>query len=131
SLTLEWQFYLVAPLLHKLCRGYFSNIRSASIILIVIATVILAKLYMPQSSFLPNMLFFFAVGYLSRQILTHAPKFLFPFLLVVLLIEIARTALINIVPLSIWIGVLFLYISDSKFGKNILANKAILFIGRC
>ncbi len=131
SLTLEWQFYLVAPFLHRLASGRLVPKYSLFATAFLILVVIFARIYMPQSSFLPNMLFFFAIGYFSRQLLKYFPKFLFPFLSIILLVEIYRSPLIDLIPHIVWIVILYLYVSENKWGKIVFANNVILNLGRC
>ncbi len=131
SLTLEWQFYLIAPFLHKLVSNRFQPKFSLVATVLLLIFVVLARIYMPQSSFLPNMLFYFAIGYFSRQVLKYFPKLLFPFLGVILLVEIDKLSLIDLIPYLLWIGILYLYVADHWIGKVVFANKAILNLGRC
>ena len=62
SLTLEWQFYLVAPLLFILAKKLPFKILPT---VAIFAALLLLPTYFTQSSFLPKNLYLFYVGYLS------------------------------------------------------------------
>lgn len=66
SLTLEWQFYLIAPLafffLSRIKLGHMMHL------LVMLATVALSKVF-GQPSFLFSMLYLFAIGYFGQRLL--------------------------------------------------------------
>jgi len=133
SLTLEWQFYLLAPFLHKLIKLKFSPKTSIVYTFLIISAIVLSKMYMPQKSFLPNMLYCFAIGYFTcvfyRQYIKKENLFLFPFLLLILLLEINDT-LLSAVPVAIWLIVIYFQSTGQKIGNFIFGNKLILSIGK-
>lgn len=66
SLTLEWQFYLIAPFAFLwLSRRKISHTLHASVLL---STIVLSKLF-GQPSFLLSYLFLFAIGYFAQRFL--------------------------------------------------------------
>jgi len=66
SLTLEWQFYLVAPLaFFLLTRTKLGHVKH---LLVMLATVAVSKVF-GQPSFLFSMLYLFAVGYFGQRLL--------------------------------------------------------------
>lgn len=68
SLTLEWQFYLVAPLLFYLG----SRLRLKFIqVAITMALLILMSQYLREASFLPRNLYLFFLGYMTYRIYTN------------------------------------------------------------
>ncbi|MEC5397493.1 acyltransferase family protein [Uliginosibacterium sp. H1] len=65
SLTLEWQFYLVAPLLYAAVRA-----RGALVHLGVFAGLVVLSQYLRQGSFLPSYLWLFYVGILFQLVVS-------------------------------------------------------------
>jgi peptidoglycan/LPS O-acetylase OafA/YrhL len=68
SLTLEWQFYLVAPLLFVLARR---ATWTPTLAFFVMAALLALTLVSRQSSFLPSFLYLFFIGYISYELHTR------------------------------------------------------------
>jgi peptidoglycan/LPS O-acetylase OafA/YrhL len=65
SLTLEWQFYLIIPLIHYFIVN-INTLKANTVFMVSLAFVmVVSKIYMPQKTFIPNMLYYFGIGYFS------------------------------------------------------------------
>ena len=134
SLTLEWQFYLVIPLFYLLVNGKLNKITSILVMLITAFLILWSKSYMPQKSFLPNLLHLFALGYFTYQFYkielqqnkkNYTIKFLSVFLFFLLFFDI-NLALITL----LWMATIYFQINPNKVSDLIFQNKIILYIGK-
>ncbi|MNG22802.1 Acyltransferase family protein [compost metagenome] len=74
SLTLEWQFYIVIPFIRKLVQKEYSKKISVLLFLMIFILIFFAINYMPQNTFLPNMIHYFMIGYFSYSLYKREDK---------------------------------------------------------
>lgn len=130
SLTLEWQFYIFIPVIYKAITE--KKIIYIIISLMIIPAMILSFIYMPQKSFLPNLIHYFLIGFFSYPLFKLYVKenkyYLFYFLLVM-------AAILGFVHIGISIMIfvfavlLLLQKLKPKIGDIIFGNKYLLILG--
>lgn len=141
SISLEWQFYLVAPLIIGLIA--FGNIRSIAISAgVLLAAIALQKIINAHwkgevPSFLPLRLPLFIVGIMCASLWREARKADVKVLALATVAGFIVTSLFapNVLPIAMWFGMYFLAAAHDKFGVGRFADKVIsspvpTFIGR-
>jgi len=127
SISLEWQFYLLAPLLFFLLRTR----RLLLLILAVLAVVALGRLGYGGVAFLPNMFFYFALGILSYYGYRAARvKAVAPALLDAVLIVLSASLYFFLKepwPLIAWLFLLATVIAE-KVGMHSFLTRAIAWV---
>jgi peptidoglycan/LPS O-acetylase OafA/YrhL len=121
SISLEWQYYLIAPLLMAiLCR-----FRVIGGVLICAGSVIVAAFlgkYMvaifPGTGFLPQKLFLFVIGWISYVIFSHlkGQNRDLPWQILLCVTPLFGW-MSRSIPLTIWIAIFAIALADGKGGK--------------
>jgi peptidoglycan/LPS O-acetylase OafA/YrhL len=137
SLTVEWQFYLAAPLLFLLATSMRNN--WARIVVIIVAAVCWAINPYMNGGFLGNNWFMFFVGFLSYFAFQHVLSKLSRQQMVILAASLVALALIFTpqfaASLAIWIISLFCIVDARNEGKNnlvgnLLSTKVVMYLGK-
>ncbi len=134
SISLEWQFYLVAPFIFAvLARGrsvaWLAFAAVAGLGWMLRYTPPLAT-WFPMEAFLPQKLLFFAIGIASHEvwrILREYGATVAPALLGVAVLIFAFT--LNL-PLTIWLAALAIALSHRSLSKRLLNSAPLQFLGR-
>ncbi|RLJ17818.1 hypothetical protein DJ031_13260 [bacterium endosymbiont of Escarpia laminata] len=144
SISLEWQFYLVAPLLFSLAatRGRFARL---GVIVACLATYIIARKLLPRveyGAFLPFHIEFFFFGACSYFIYRHLhnsvikPDFLFPTAMAtVVMIYFTSGHDFRLFPIAVWL-VFFALMLEPKESLShriiapIFLNRISLWLGK-
>lgn len=125
SLSLEWQFYLLAPLIFLLVM------HTKNSLYVLLLSFCIALLYgQAGSGFLPNQIHFFIVGMVSYFIYKQALVQPDSRLAVLML---CTSLLLRDIPLTIWSACLCLAIYQNNpvcFVRSILENKVFQYIGK-
>lgn len=134
SISLEWQFYLVAPLIFAaLARG---RALAWSVFAIIAGAGWLARytpplsVWFPMEAFLPQKLLLFAVGIASHEFWRAFRDYgggIAPALLGVAVLVLAFTLHL---PLAIWLAVLAIALSRHSLPKCLLNSAPLQFLGR-
>jgi len=133
SLTLEWQFYLVAPFLIGLIKSTVSKQKTFIILLLTLILFISASFFMRQDSFLPNYIAVFAAGYLTSilvETFTKENKFLYFYLFILIGIALNTGGVLAAVPFAVWAVIIFSEVNSVKALDFIFSSKVALFFGR-
>lgn len=132
SLSLEWQFYLIAPLLIWLLRKKLWNV-------VAIATVtILALLfrlgafgYFEQPSFLPALGHLFVIGILSRLMLAQLERLRFHAPTVVCAGIIVAVLFQSVFAIALWVAFMALLLATARTHGGLLSRaNAVAFASR-
>jgi peptidoglycan/LPS O-acetylase OafA/YrhL len=133
SISVEWQFYLVAPLLFFLSR------RAPAILsILVLAIVLLHSRYWLGEGFAINQAAYFAVGILcyfvfkNRDVFQRAPGM--AWLAGAVSIMIVAYLMLRPVSLALWIGVFALVVNEGDGGRNLISaacrSRPFQFLGK-
>ncbi|MBH2024456.1 MAG: acyltransferase [Flavobacteriales bacterium] len=131
SLTLEWQFYIFIPVIYK---AYTSRkVIYVALSLLMIPAMIWSFFYMPQKSFLPNMIHYFLIGFFSYPLfkvyLKEGKYYLFYFLIISALLF----SFYNIgvaVMILLFASILALQKIRPRFAELFFNNKHLLNLGK-
>ncbi|WP_407301781.1 acyltransferase family protein [Raoultella planticola] len=137
SVSVEWQFYLIAPLLFMLMNKIHKRKYFLILMVLVIACLIFGKV--TDKGFYGNNLLAFSIGYITF----YFYKYMFPVisknqLRVVVAIFLPLSFIVlkkECIPVFIWVVSFYSVLKKEKEGVNnivskILDAKPILFIGR-
>ena len=114
SISVEWQFYLVAPLLFFLARE-----KPVGLIFVMGAIVLLHSRYWLGEGFSINQAQYFLIGVASYFGYKHCPKIAAPYLLLGAVVAMAIFQMLVVRPVSLCIWALFLGAAlSSKFGQS-------------
>lgn len=133
SISVEWQFYLVAPILFLLCR------RAPAILsVLVMAVVLLHSRYWLGEGFAINQAAYFAVGILcyfvfkGRRVYQETPGVVW--LVGTTSVLVVAYLMIRPVSLALWIGIFALVVTAGDFGRNAISAfcrlRPIQFLGK-
>lgn len=141
SLSLEWQFYLFAPIVIMSLSWFMSNDRYVlNVVLSVVALVCVFfsnKIEYQYLSFLISAFPYFFVGVLTRVFFERWSFFaLFFSIALVFSMAMSRGSLSFIPPIFIWLFfVCFVFILDGSFAKKFVSiffgNSIVRFFGEC
>lgn len=130
SLSLEWQFYLVAPAIF-IAIGNVKNSKAAGITLLGIS-ILISHLYGKGGvGFLPKEMHFFILGIISFYIWKHYYSEDNKILITIILAAVASSIVVRSVPLLIWF--IFMYLAATTNAnaiiiKRILVSKPMMFL---
>lgn len=127
SLTLEWQYYIAIPFIHKLFQSNKIIISILTLLSIALSYYISHK-FMSQKSFLPNLIFFFLLGYFSKQYY-NVPKILYLIILLPILFFLCIKSQITII-LIIWLILIYFQKNKNFIFDLLLENIFIQKIGQ-
>jgi len=134
SISLEWQFYLIAPLLfwflkkgRSLAWLLFAGLAGAGWMMRYTPPL---GIWFPMEAFLPQKLLFFGVGMISHQVwasVTVSAERAAPALLGLAVLVLFMTLSI---PLALWIAVLASVFASQGLLKTALKSAPLQFLGR-
>jgi len=130
SLSLEWQFYLVAPLFYYGVINIKAQ-RNKAVWALLGSAVIISALYGKGGvGYLPKEMHLFIVGMASYYLwkIVDTPKGL-----LLLVACLATAIIIRSIPLFIWFSFMYIAISQNRalaIFRSILESKALEFIGK-
>ena len=134
SISLEWQFYLIAPLLFWFLQkgGSFAWLIFAGVAGVgwMLRYSPPLNIWFPMEAFLPQKLLLFGVGMISHQVWAsqevsaeRAAPALFGLAVLVLFISLS-------IPLALWIAVLASVFASQGWLKSALTSAPFQFLGR-
>ncbi|GAA4142031.1 acyltransferase [Sphingobacterium kyonggiense] len=133
SLTLEWQFYIIIPLLYKLIQSPIDKFKLLVFGITYCSLFLIALRYMNQISFLPNMFHFFLIGFFSYPLYKRYVKKGSNHLFIFLFFATIFVSLISyhyLIVMLLWCIVLWMQKSNNKIGDLFFNNKLSLYLGK-
>lgn len=131
SLTLEWQFYIFIPFVYYFVK--FRKAKNLTIILLFGGLVVFSHLYMPQKSFLPYMIQYFLIGYISyslyKKFRDNKKYYLFIFLFIVSAVFSFQNIHISILVI-LFAAILYFQVKPNRFSNLIFDNRFAQLTGK-